>query len=246
MNKAQLFLKAHSPSILTIVGSIGVVSTAILAIKGTPKAMKLIEEAKKTKDEDLTILETIEVAWKPYIPAAISCISTIFCIAGANYLNIKKQKNLMSAYILLDNAFKEYRNRIVNEYGEEVDKQFNDDIIHKQLENIDNDIYAETLFFEFNSMRFFEANIHKVLEAECKAKMQFEQCGLLALNDYYAYLGITPSPYGEALGWSKFQMQTEEHTDQLEFEYERVIMSNGLVCYNIITNVTPTMDLFCF
>lgn len=246
MNKAQLFLKAHSPSILTIIGSIGVVSTAVLAVKGTPKAIKLIEEAKNTKEDNLTVVETIKVAWKPYIPAAISCVSTILCIAGANYLNIKKQKNLMSAYILLDNAFKEYRNRVVDRYGEDADNELYAGITRKQLEDSENSIYAETLFFEFNSMRFFELSIHKVLEAECKAKIQFDQCGILSLNDYYTYLGISPSPYGEALGWSKYQMQTEEHTDQLEFEYERVIMSNGLVCYNIITNVTPTMDHFCF
>ena len=77
-------------------------------------------------------------------------------------------------------------------------------------------------------------------------KLQFAQYEHLTLNDYYSYLGIEPSPYGEAMGWSKYQMQTEEHVDDLEFTYERVIMSNGIVCYNIITNVSPTMDHFCF
>ena len=245
MNKAQLFLKAHSPTILTVIGSTGVVITAVLAVKGTPKALKLIEEAKMTKGDELTVGETVQVAWKPYIPAAISCVSTILCIVGANYLNIQKQKNLMSAYMLLDNAFKEYRNRVSERYGEEVDEEFSHDLVRNQLEEMEG-IYTETLFFEFNSMRFFEANIHKVLQAECKAKIQFEECGHLTLNEYYSYLGIEPSPYGETIGWSKYQMQTEEYVDELEFTYERVIMSNGIVCYNIITNVSPTMDHFCF
>ena len=245
MNKAQLFLKAHSPTILTVIGSTGVVITAVLAVKGTPKALKLIEEAKMTKGDELTVGETVQAAWKPYIPAAISCVSTILCIVGANYLNIQKQKNLMSAYMLLDNAFKEYRNRVSERYGEEVDEEFSHDLVRKQLEEMEG-IYTETLFFEFNSMRFFEANIHKVLQAEYKAKLQFAQYEHLTLNDYYSYLGIEPSPYGEAMGWSKYQMQTEEHVDDLEFTYERVIMSNGIVCYNIITNVSPTMDHFCF
>ena len=223
MNKAQLFLKAHSPTILTVIGSTGVVITAVLAVKGTPKALKLIEEAKITKGDELTVGETVQVAWKPYIPAAISCVSTILCIVGANYLNIQKQKR----------------------YGEEVDEKFSHDLVRKQLEEMEG-IYTETLFFEFNSMRFFEANIHKVLQAECKAKIQFAQYEHLTLNDYYSYLGIDPSPYGEAMGWSKYQMQTEEHVDDWEFTYERVIMSNGIVCYNIITNVSPTMDHFCF
>ena len=245
MNKAQLFLKAHSPTILTVIGSTGVVITAVLAVKGTPKALKLIEEAKMTKGDELTVGETVQVAWKPYIPAAISCVSTILCIVGANYLNIQKQKNLMSAYMLLDNTFKEYRNRVSERYGEEVDEEFSHDLVRNQLEEMEG-IYTETLFFEFNSMRFFEASIHKVLQAECKAKLQFAQYEHLTLNDYYSYLGIEPSPYGAAMGWSKYQMQTEEHVDDLEFTYERVIMSNGIVCYNIITNVSPTMDHFCF
>ena len=245
MNNAQLFLKKYSPTILTVIGSTGVVITAVLAVKGTPKAMKLIEEAKNTKGDKLTVRETILVAWKPYIPATISCVSTILCIVSANYLNIKKQKNLMSAYILLDNAFKEYRNKISERYGEEVDNELSNNIVRKQLEEME-DIYNDTLFFDFNSTRFFEANIHKVLQAECKAKLQFSQYEHLSLNDYYSYLGIEPSPYGEAMGWSKYQMQTEEHVDDLEFTYERVVMSNGIVCYNIITNVSPTMDYFCF
>ena len=84
MNKAQLFLKAHSPTILTVIGSTGVVITAVLAVRGTPKALKLIEEAKNTKGDELTVGETIQVAWKPYIPATISCVSTILCIVSVN------------------------------------------------------------------------------------------------------------------------------------------------------------------
>ena len=111
MNKAQLFLKGNSPTILTVIGSLGVISTAILAVKGTPRAILLLEEAKHDKGAELTILETVNATWMAYIPAAISCVATITCIAGANYLNIKKQQSLMSSYALLDSAFKEYRKK---------------------------------------------------------------------------------------------------------------------------------------
>ena len=245
MNKAQMFLKAHSPTILTILGSTGVILTTVMAIKDTPKALKAIEEAKNTKNDELTKIEIIQVSWKVYLPTIITGASTICCIIGANYLNIKKQRNLISAYMLLDNAFKEYRRKVSEKYGDDVDNEFSKDLVKNQLKD-SNDIYEDTLFFEFNSMRFFEASIYKVLEAECKAKMQFEKYGHLSLNDYYAYLEISPSPYGDAMGWSKFQMQTEEYTDELEFNYERVVMTNGIVCYNIWTNVNPTMDHYCF
>ena len=246
MNKAQLFLKGHSPTILTIIGSIGVITTAVLAVQGTPKAMHLIDEARDEKNDDLTKGEIVKVAWTAYIPTAISAIATITCVAGANYLNIKKQQSLTSAYMLLDNAFKEYHKRMTEEYGERPEEIYKE-VSRKQFEEMD-DIYTETLFFEFNSCRFFEANIHKVLQAECKAILQLDTYGQLSLNDYYSYLGIDQSPYGEMLGWSKYQMETEQYLPggKLEFRYERTIMSNGIVCYNIITNAEPSMDHYCF
>ena len=39
----------HTSTVLTCLGGIGVVATSIMAIKATPKALELIEEAKKEK-----------------------------------------------------------------------------------------------------------------------------------------------------------------------------------------------------
>ena len=73
MNNAQFLLKKYSPTILTGVSIIGVITTTILGIKATPKALKLINEAKNEKGDKLTNKEIVKVAWKPYIPTAISC-----------------------------------------------------------------------------------------------------------------------------------------------------------------------------
>lgn len=246
MNRGQIFLKRHSPTILTIIGSTGVIITAVLAVRATPKAMKLIEEAELTKNDKLTPVEVLKTAWMPYIPAAISCLSTIFCIAGANYLNIKKQQSLTSAYILLENSYKEYRNKVRELYGEDTDRTIRNKMIEDDYRCHEGEFEDEVLFFEFNSMRFFECSVHKVLQAECKAIMQLEVYGQLSLNDYYSYLDLEGSPYGEAMGWSKYQMETEQYEQKLEFRYDKVEMSNGIICYNIITNVEPTMDHFCF
>lgn len=244
MNKAQLFLKANSPTMLTVIGSMGIVSTAVLSVMGTPKAMKLISDAEYEKNDELTIPETIKAAWTAYIPAAISCIATIACVAGANYLNIKKQQSLTSAYMLLDNAFKEYRKRMTEKYGDEPEEIYKE-VTREQFEKMD--IYKETLFFEFNSLTFFEANIHTVLQAECKALLQFDKYGHLSINEYFSYLNIDPPPFGGAIGWSDETMRANYISDgKLEFFYERCILKGGIVCYNIITNVEPTDDHYCF
>lgn len=245
MKGTQIFLKKHSPTILTVLGSTGVIITAVLAVKGTPKAMKLLEEAKNDKGDELTRIEAFKVAWTPYIPAAISALTTILCVAGANYLNVKKQQSMASAYILLQNTFDEYRRQVKEKFGADADYDIKKQMIEAQQYNIET-LDDECLFFEFNSLRFFEANVHKVMQAECKALEQFKKYGHLSLNDYYSYLGISPAPYGEVIGWSQYQMETAQYEDALIFTYDKVVMSNGLVCWNIITNVEPTMDYFCF
>ena len=246
MNRTQLFLKKHSATCLTIIGSAGVIITTVLAVKATPKALKMIEEAENDKGEELTKLEVLQTAWTPYIPAVISCVSTIACIFGSNYINIKRQKSMAAAYMILDNAFREYRNKVIEQYGKDVDTDIRHQIIREQGSKYEESADDSTLFFEFNSMRFFESSIHKVMQAECKVLAQLEKYGQVTLNDYYSYLGIDPSAYGEAMGWSKFQMETEQYVKKLEFTYDKVVMTNGLICWNIVTNVEPTMDHFCF
>lgn len=98
MNSAQIFLKKHSSTILTVIGSAGVVATTVLAVKATPKALQLIEDEKNSRNNEifleamtndfenceyireLKLLDIIKVAWKPYIPTAITGLSTITCI----------------------------------------------------------------------------------------------------------------------------------------------------------------------
>lgn len=83
--------------------------TAVMAVKATPKALRLIEEAEKEKGKKLTKTETVKVAWTPYIPTVLVGASTIACIFGANVLNKRRQAALMSAYALLDSSYKEYK-----------------------------------------------------------------------------------------------------------------------------------------
>ena len=61
-----------SPEILTGIGIVGIGMTVVLTATATIKAVKLIEEEKTNKgdDEELTKVEVVKVAWKPYLPAA--------------------------------------------------------------------------------------------------------------------------------------------------------------------------------
>lgn len=76
-------LYRSSPTILTVVASVGVVTTTIMAVRATPKAIKILKEAELEKGEDLSKLEIIRAAGPIYIPSVLLGVSTIACIFGA-------------------------------------------------------------------------------------------------------------------------------------------------------------------
>ena len=116
---ARLFVKRNASTILTGLGGIGVLATTITAVKATPKALRLIEEAEIKKGEKLTKWEKTRVAAVTYIPTIGIGVATVACIFGAHILNQRQQAALMSAYALLDQSYKYYRRKARELYGEE-------------------------------------------------------------------------------------------------------------------------------
>lgn len=240
MNKTQLFLKKNSSAILTVVGAGGVVATSVLSVKATPKALQLIEEAKKEKGEDLTIKETIRVAWKPYIPAVVTGFSTIFCIFGANYLNHKNQVSLVSAYALLENSYKEYRNGVTTLYGEEADTNVRNEIAKTKCDKFIELEEDEELFFEPITMRFFESTMSDVLSKETIFLDRFNIFGQASLNDYLHLMGLSRVKGGEEIGWSLASANDVYGYPELEFDYEKVTTEDGQEFWNIIPSFEPS------
>ena len=158
------FLRNHSSTILACIGGIGVVATAISAVKSTPKAIELLDKAKEEKGEELTKPEIIKTAAPAYIPSLVLGASTIACIFGIDMLRKHQQAALLSAYALLDTSYKQYRRKVSDILGEEV--------ANKAKEEIEQDTYTEVLdeedelnlFFDFDNMRYFRAPLNEVVQ----------------------------------------------------------------------------------
>ena len=241
MNKAGLFLKRNSSNILTVIAAGGVVGTSILAVKATPKALTLINNAEEEKGDKLTVKETVMVAWKPYIPAAITGLSTIACIFGVNHLNRKTQASLMSAYALLDSTYKEYRNKTEEIYGEDANIKIRNEIIKAKYNNEEIED-GKLLFWDFHSMRYFQRTMNEVLEAESQFLEALEYRGYACLNEYYTMLGLPMVEYGFQQGWYDVENNDPYNCHPLEFTYERVLINNDLECWIISTNMPPSLD----
>ena len=245
MTKAQLFLKKHSSTILTGIGAIGVVGTTVLGIAATPKALSLLVEAEQEKGGELTVAETVKAAWKPYIPTVISGVSTIVCIFGANYLSARTQASLMSAYALLDNSYKEYRKRTRELHEEEAVKIEHEIIKSKFNPDMELDDDKE-LFFDYESMRYFQASFEEVKQAEYVLNQKLAMDGFACLNDFYDILKIPHTAYGYQLGWSTLTSdRTYGDSNLLEFEYEKVEIDGGLECNIITISYPPSLEYIC-
>lgn len=160
------FLKRHSSTILTTIGAIGVVATAVIAVKDTPKALRILDEAEQEKGEELTVKEKIVTAGPVYIPAIAVGVSTIACIFGANTLNKRNQAALMSAYALLDQSYKDYKRKVSDIYGKDADKKIIEEIAKEELEPRDSiddtDDSNVVTIFDGTTMRSFESVLDRI------------------------------------------------------------------------------------
>lgn len=138
--------------------------TSVLTAKATPKALCLLANAKEEKREDLTVLETIKVAAPAYIPAILTGASTIACIFGANALSRRQQAALMSAYALLDNSYREYRNKVEELYGEGADKRVIEELAKDKYEEcMATDEDGKLLFYDTTMGCYFRSNVERVV-----------------------------------------------------------------------------------
>lgn len=160
--------KSVVSTILTCIGSVGVIATAVMAVKATPKAKLMLDKAEEENSyEPLTKLEKVKAAAPAYIPTIITGVSTIACIFGANIFNKRYQATLMSAYALLDNSYKQYQSKVKELYGEDADIQLKKEIADEKYNEDEiklEEVEGEQLFFDLTSMRYFTAPMNEVIE----------------------------------------------------------------------------------
>jgi hypothetical protein len=243
LNQSKLFLSRNASTILTYTGGVGVIATAVMSIKATPKALALLDEAKEEKGEDLTKLEVVRVAGPSYIPAAIMGAATLACIFGANILNTRQQAALMSAYALLDNSYKDYKNKVKELYGAEADERVRQEIVKdKYTGDGFSDDNGKELFYDYFSERYFEATPAQVIQAEYEINHRLAIEYGVYLNEFYELLGLETVDYGNYLGWSSYELVESCWASWIEFKHEKVVMDDGLECTIISMSYEPTFD----
>lgn len=247
-NKVSFQLKKHSPEILMVAGAVGVVGSAVMACKATLKVNEIVEETKENIDKiheatetgitqagesysiedskkDLTTvyIQTGVKFAKLYAPAVILGTASLSCILTSNNILRKRNAALAAAYATIDKSFKEYRGRVVERFGETVDRELKYNIKATEVEEtvvnekgkektVKNsvDILDPTSVSDY--ARFFdECNNNWEKDPEynlmfLKAQQQYandllKSKGRLFLNDVYDMLGYERTKAGQIVGW---------------------------------------------
>lgn len=240
--------KKHSPEILMGVGIIGTVASTVLACKATLKVNDILEQPKKDierihecannvemiesgkyteKDakKDLTIVYTqagIKLV-KNYAPAVIVGALSIGCILSSYKIMHTRNVAIGAAYAAVDKGFKDYRKRVKERFGEEVDRELKHNIKAKTVEVIEanedgkEEVKTKTIEVMGNedisefAVFFDEASPYWVKNAEYNkiflraqeryANEKLKANGFLYLNEVYEALGIPRTAAGQQVGW---------------------------------------------
>ena len=232
-NQSILFFKKNASNILTAVAGAGVIATTVTAVKATPKALYLLEQAEKEKEAKLTKLESVKVAAPVYIPSVLIGVSTIACIFGANYLNKRHQASLMSAYAVLQNSYKEYKAKIAEMYGEDGAQEVEEEIANDHYEDMI-ETEGKELFYDAYSKRYFESTMEEVQAAEYRLNRDLITHDYVMINDWYEYLGLEQIKEEERLGWSTCMNFDYYWEVWLDFDHKKCTTEDGKE-YTMIT-----------
>ena len=241
-------LKYTLPTILSLAAGIGVVATAILASKAGVKAHQKLEAETENKGEKLTKLETIKTVAPVYIPTVLAGAITVACVVESNCLNRSQQAALASAYALGREKFQKYKNKVKDIYGEVAHQKIIDELAVESCRYVKitapcfannscldiNDDEKRHIFHDVYSDRRCETTFSKVLQAEYHLNRNYTLGANVSLNDFYDFLGLKRTDYGDAVGWTM-----ESGYLWIDFNHRKLLLDDGTPIYAIEVQYEP-------
>lgn len=244
LNSIKIAASKHSPEILTGLGIAGMITTTVLAVKATPKALVLIEDKKKELElypaDKLTPVETVKATWKCYIPATVTGIASVTCLIGASSVNSRRNAALATAYNLSTTALTEYKEKVIETIGEKKEQTVRDKVAEERIKKEPVNPSAiivsgngNTRCFDTITKRRFTSDIEaiKKIVNELNRRMINGE-DYISLNDFYYELGLDGSSIGDELGWNVSD-------GLIELEFSAQLDTDGIPCIVIDYAIAP-------
>lgn len=249
LSKTVMKLKKHSPEILVAAGIAGTVVSTVMACKASTKIGAILEETNETidtihkgvengaingheytpedgkKDTTIVYVQTGLKFAKMYAPAVILGALSIAGILASNKIQRKRVTELGAAYAAIDKSYKEYRSRVIERFGEQVDRELKYNIKAKQFEEVEVD--PETgkekkvkktvqvtdpnlqsdyaCYFDERSRNYERNNDYNLMFLKAQqsyANDKLKSRGHLFLNEVYDDLDLPRTAAGQIVGWT--------------------------------------------
>lgn len=227
INSTKNYISKHSPEILTGLGISSMIASTVFAIKATPKAMILLGNASREKEQvelkiyadneeyvassygKLSVRESVKAVWKEYIPAASFGIGGIILLISACKINSKRGAALATAYAVSQKTLMTYRDKVIETIGEKKEKEIQQKIKQDEINKDESDnklvilsSKGNTLFKDEYSGRYFKGDLEQIRKSINELNRSMFSQNYVSLNEYYTKIGLEPVKDGYQLGWN--------------------------------------------
>lgn len=233
-------IAANSPTILSSLAVAGVVSTAILAVQATPKALQLIElEKEKRHGGELKRSEIVKLTYRLYIPSIGLGLGTVCCIVQANAISQRRIAAIAGAYSLAETALREYQSKVVEAIGRGKELRIRDDIAADRISQHpagSSEVLVtgkgEVLCYDSQTGRYFKSSVETIRQAVNNLNERLLREMYVTLNEAFFELGLAPIKTGDQLGW---------HIDKglIEIEFSTQLSDENEPCLVLDYKVVP-------
>lgn len=251
LKPAQKAIADNSAAILTGVGVVGTVTTAVLTARGTVKAVRALDQynamaAAQNEDssvppQELSLQNKVMMVGAYYIPAVSSGITTITAILFSYKISSQQSAAFAAAYGISEKAFQEYKDKVVEKVGAKKETTITESIAQDRVDQhplgnrevivIGN---GDVLCFDELSGRYFRSSIEAIKAAENKVNHEILNQNSVSLGTFYEHVGLEPTALDDQLGWN---LDT-----QLDISYSATIADNGQPCIVITFRTGPVPD----
>ena len=233
--KVLNFTKEHNPEILVGLGVAGMMTSTVLAVKATPKALDIMED--KKADLGVTYLTRKEIAqatWKLYAPSIGVGLASAACIILGTSNSIKRNTALATVYALSESTLREYQSKAKEMLGEEkaaeLDREVSKSRVKKRevttvvetegSEYIHHTGNGDTLVYDSLSGRYFRSSMNAIESAVNLINKSLLNDYIMTLNEFYNELGVPTIGAGSLIGW-------KSDKELLEVSFESDVDKNG-------------------
>lgn len=243
----------NSPVLLTAIGVVGTIGTAVLTHKAATKAEQLRQQE---YDDRLAVTgltgfvkptkrEHFDMTWKLYIPPVVSGALTISAIVGANHIGSKRAAAVAAAYTISEKAYSEYKEKVIERIGENEERKVREDIVRDRVRdnppNEGNVLMVgsgDHLFLEMYTGRYFRSSMEEVKKAINEVNYQINTHGYASVSDFYDLVNLPRTVVSDQMGWNSDKL--------MDVDFQAVLSEDGQPCVgiNFMTGPVRNHDRF--